>query len=78
MSDEYFDSAEQLFWEGHLIRLTQQAAILYSQNTGRDTGYCSACGCWVDRAAHFDSDLRCILEVTRMLGVTRASNLLDK
>jgi len=63
---EYFDSEEQMFWEGHLIKLAdEQAAINYSATYGRDTGYCSNCESWVDREAHFDRNLQCLLKVTK-------------
>lgn len=66
MTHEYFDSEEQMFWEGHLIRIpSQDAARDYSAKYGRDTGYCSACGTWVDRDAHFDGDGQCLLTCDR-------------
>lgn len=63
---EYFDSEEQMFWEGHLIKMaTKEEAIAYSAKYGRDTGFCSHCHSWVDRDAHFDRDLRCLIAMSQ-------------
>lgn len=66
MQGEYYNSEEQMFWEGHLIRFgDHEAAKNYAATYGRDVGFCSTCNTWVDRTAHFDRDGACLLTTDR-------------